>query len=172
MRLLLTLVLLLSFFNSKAQDDSPVDAPHPQILALGSSVQAAQKFNEEVASRAVGYTLAFIDQEKKPMVRYVYKSDKDGTLRLDYKYENVPADSVAPARKVVIFQRINGELPLITGIYNFLFSTNHTPQSIMNQTCMGIPIVFRNRTYTFSFQPDDYEAGYWVMTFVAKGDDE
>lgn len=169
MRFILGFLLVLSCSSrAMAQTESDDELLSPRILALDTSIQVAHRFNEMVAQVAAGYQLAFIDEENKPSIRFVYKTEKNATLRLDYKYSMYATDDnpAAPKRKVVVYQRISGELQVITDIYNYLFNANLTPGGVMAAATQGSDISYHGHTYQFIFQPDDYDPGYWVMTFV------
>ena len=170
MRKVFALLLILRSFGALAQDGEVEEFLRPKILALDKSVMLAQRFNEEVAKVAYEYNLAFVDDEMKPTIRSVYKGGKNETLRIDYRYavEESRTDSTKrPTKKqVVVYQRISGELRVITDIYNFLFSAHLTPERIMDASTVGSTITHQGKQHQFIFQADDYEPGYWVMTFV------
>jgi hypothetical protein len=170
MRLLFTILLLISGFHGLAQDGETEEVLVPRMLALDKNIPAAQKFNEEIARLAFGYVLAFVDEEQKPTIRYVYKTEKNQTLRLDFRYavEASRSDtSSRPVRKpVIVTQKISAEIQVIADIYNYLFNSNITPDRIMTVATTGRIIAYHGRRYQFILQSDDYEPGYWVMTFI------
>ncbi len=161
--------LLCTFFYSAAIAQSE-ETLTPRILALDTGIIIAHQFNDQVSRIAENYQLAFIDEENKPNIRFVYKTGKNtATLRMDYKYTMQsanPDDPRSPKKKVVIYQRISGDLQVITAIYNYLFNTNITSSGIMSASTQGSDITYRGNTYQFIFLPDDYDPGYWVMTFL------
>lgn len=169
MRKVFTLLLTLVCFACKAQTDEFEDVLKPKILALDKGIMAAQRFNDEIAKILVDYKLAFIDEELKPTIRYVYKTEKNETLRMDFRYtlEADRTDTLKKTKKqVVVYQRISGELHAITDIYNFLFNAQLTPDRVMNASTIGSTINYQGSNHQFIFQADDYQPGYWVMTFV------
>lgn len=158
----------MCFLKAIAQSpDEGLEPLRPRILALDNSIAAGQKFNEEIAKAAVDYKLTFVDEESRPMIRYIYKTDNGETMRIDFKYsiEGDPERKIAK-RPVIIFQRISAELVIITYIYNFIFNTNFSPDRVMAEATFGSELQYRGKKYQFILQPDDYNPGYWVMTFV------
>lgn len=166
MKLLFTLGLLSVFSFTVFAQDEIQEIPYVHFLALDKSPREAEIFAQDIARGAVDYTLAFIDTENSPTVRYVYKTTTNETLRIDYKYDLESSAENKRPRRVVVFQRISGNLMVITAIYNFLFNSNVSPESIMSVATVGSQVGHRNKIYYFSLQPDDYNPGYWVMTFV------
>jgi len=151
-------------FQASSQTDE--EALAVRVLALDTSVAIAKRFCEKMVEFAPGYNLAFIDNEKRHFVRYVYKNEKNESLRVDYGFhleEN--EDGKTSKRAVVNYQSISGELSIITNIYNFLFSSSLTPERILASPTMGSPVTFSGKYFEYSLLPDDYEAGYWVLTF-------
>ncbi len=172
MRFLFAVMMSLCFVanDSKAQENTDIaerEPLRPRILALDNSIIAAKKFNEELASAAVDYKLSFVDEESRPLIRYIYKTDNGETMRMDFKYtiEGDTERNIAK-RPVVIFQRISAELIIITYMYNYLFNTNYSPDRIMAEATVGADLVYRGKKYLFVLQPDDYNPGYWVMTMM------
>jgi hypothetical protein len=167
MKLCLSVLLLFFAFSATAQDEGIEEALSPRILALDAPILIAQKFNEQIATVAVGYNLAFIDDERKPTIRYVYKNEKNQTLRIDYRYI-IKEDTAHKGQKkyIINLQRICADLPVITDIYNYLFRSNLSYDAIMTAASIGSPINYKGNNYQFTFQADDYDPGYWVMTFT------
>jgi hypothetical protein len=170
MRVLITLLLLMVTGIAFSQENESNEVLIPKMLALNKSIPTAQKFNEEISRIAFGYVLAFVDEEAKPTIRYVYKTEKNQTLRMDFRYalEANSADSSKRAirKPVIVLQKISGELSLITEIYNYLFNTNISPDRIMSVSTTGSTIAYQGHRYRFILEGDDYNPGYWVMTFV------
>lgn len=168
MRLYVIFILCICFLKATAQSpDETVVYLRPRILALDNSIVAAQKFNEEISRAAVDYKLTFVDEESRPLIRYIYKTDNGETMRIDYKYIlEGDAEKKIPKRAVVVFQRISAELIIITYVYNFIFNTNYSPDRVMAEATLGSELQYRGRKYQFTLQADDYNPGYWVMTFV------
>ncbi len=166
MRILLMLLAVFCFRPAFAQDEVIEEIPYVRILALDKSVQAAERFNREVAARAVDFNLAFVDTENSPTIRYVYKTTNNESLRIDYKYALESGGEGRPAKRVVVFQRISGPIAVISEIYNFLFNSNISPKTITTVATVGARVGHDKSVYMFTFQPDDYDPGYWVMTFV------
>jgi hypothetical protein len=169
MKLLLTLLCVLSFplaYAQDGQDEVIEEIPYVRILALDKGTQAAEAFNREVSSRALDYNLIFVDTENSPLIRYVYKTSKNESLRIDYKYVLESQGAGKPARRTVTFQRISGSIQVLTEIYNFLFNASISPKTVNSAATVASRVGHAGKVYTFTFQPDDYEPGYWVMTFV------
>lgn len=168
MKLLFTIFFaLVAGFTYAQTDDNPY-ALQPKMLALGKSIKTAERFNQELAKTLEGYTLAFIDDESKPTIRYVYKTLRNETLRMDFKYAMEKADTAAnsPRKPIIVYQKISADLRTITYIYNFIFDTNLTSDRVMASVTSGTSVEYGGNTYQFIFQPDDYNPGYWEMTFV------
>lgn len=165
---LLILALLLFSYSAKCQTEDAEEPLVPRVLALDTNVQIAKRFCEAMGTLVPGYNLAFIDNETRRQVRYVYKNSKNESLRVDYRFEMESPDEEGklPKRAVVNYQRISGELHAITYIYNFIFGATLTPERVMLSSTQGSPILFNNHNYQYSFLPDDFEAGYWVLTFT------
>ncbi|OSZ79556.1 hypothetical protein CAP35_15290 [Chitinophagaceae bacterium IBVUCB1] len=137
-----------------------------RVLALDTSVIIAKRFSEKIVEFAPGYKLAFVDNEKRHFVRYVYKNEKNETLRVDYGFYMTDGDEEGRGKRAVVnYQSISGELSVVTNIYNFLFSSSLTPERIMTSSTMGSPVSFAGKNFEYTLLPDDYEAGYWVLTF-------
>ncbi|HEY1033281.1 MAG TPA: hypothetical protein VGD89_16005 [Flavipsychrobacter sp.] len=165
MRVLL-LMLLISFTCTRAMAQDGEDEPlAARVLALDTNVDIAKRFCEAIGSMAKGYTLAFVDNEVRYTVRYVYKNTKGESLRIDYRFSTETDSATNKKRTVVNYQKISGELGIMTTIYNFLFSASLTPERVMTYSTEGSPVSFRDKTYEYTFMPDDYEPGYWVLTF-------
>lgn len=168
MRFILMCLLGCLSFNVIAQTEDE-DALTVRALALDTNIAIAKRFSEAIGNSAPGYSLAFIDNETRFKVRYVYKNPKNESLRIDYyfrmeEYEDTMQKGKHP---IVTMQRISGELGVITKIYNFLFASTLTPERVMASSTQGSPVKYSNgKTCDFSFLPDDYEPGYWVMTFT------
>lgn len=165
MRILVYICLCLAIpFLCYAQTDE--DALAVRILALDTNVNIARRFCEKIAEFAPGYAVAFIDNEKRYLVRYVYKNEKNESLRIDYGYDMVGnEEGKGPKRAIVDYQRVSADLYIMTKIYNFLFAANITPETILANSTQGSPVNYQGKTYEYSLMPDDYEPGYWVLTF-------
>lgn len=166
MKIVFTTLLLFVFSIATAQDDDVKEIPYVHLLALDKSPKEADQFNREIGKGAVDYNLAFIDTENSPTIRYVYKTSANETLRLDYKYDIVSSEDGKRSKRVVIFQRISGNLQVIAAIYNHLFNSNISPATIMTVATTGSPVAHQGKIYHFTFQPDDYNPGYWVLSFI------
>lgn len=165
MKFILSFILLLyTSFGCLAQTDE--DALTVRVLAMDTSVDIARRFCEKIAELAPGYNIAFIDNEKRYLVRYVYKNEKNESLRLDYGFDMVGnEEGKGPKKAVVDYQRISADLSIMTKIYNFLFNANVTSETIMSISTQGSPVNFMGKTFEYSLLPDDYDPGYWVLTF-------
>jgi len=168
MKLLFTLFFALVASCAYAQTDDNPYALQPKMLALGKSIKTAERFNQELAKTLEGYTLAFVDDESRPTIRYVYKTVRNETLRMDFKYAMEKTDTAAnsPRKPIIVYQKISADLRTITYIYNFIFDVNMTSDRVMASATSGTPVEYNGNTYQFIFQPDDYNPGYWEMTFV------
>lgn len=166
MRFLLIALLLLSY-AARCQD-SGEEPLIPRMLALDTNVNIAKHFSEQMGNVVSGYRLAFIDNETRFQVRYVYKNDRNESLRVDYRYslESQDEEGKKPKIAVVNYQRISGELTAMTAVFNYLFGASLSPQMLMTNSTQGSPILYRGRNYQYTFLPDDYEPGYWVLTFL------
>lgn len=166
MKLLFTVFCILGFTVYGSAQDEIEEIPYVRILALDKSPKEADQFNQQIAQGAVDYTLAFVDTENSPTIRYVYKTTKNETLRIDYKYIMESGGEKKRPKRVVTMQRISGNLQVITAIYNFLFNSNISSANITSAATIGASVGNGGALYHFTFQPDDYNPGYWVMTFV------
>lgn len=156
--------LMMVSFTGFSQVDE--DALTIRVLAMDTSVDIARRFCEKIAELAPGYNIAFIDNETRYLVRYVYKNEKNESLRMDYGFDMVSdEEGKKPKRAVVNYQRISADLPVMTKIYNFLFNANVTPETIMAISTQGSPVNFKGKTYEYTLLPDDYDPGYWVLMF-------
>ena len=154
MRRFVTFLLLLALsLSAHAQELQPA------ILAMGSPTVVGDEFNNQVSQVAYGYRMAFVDKSIPQTIRYVYKSDENESLRVDYKYEK------KGRTPVVVMQKISGESVVISRIYNFLFNTSMTPNDMARYITTDADVSYRGRNYRFSFVEDDFAPGYWTMTF-------
>jgi hypothetical protein len=111
--------------------------------------------------------LAFTDKSGVKSVMQVYKTGNNETLKIEYKYTTDGGDSDDMNGKPVInFQRIIGDVSVITKIYNYLFNTNADPSQIYAISTVGMEIVYHGQQHQLILEPDDYAPGYWTMTFV------
>jgi hypothetical protein len=161
-----TCILVCTCLTVQAQADG-YEPLAIRVLAIDTSVVIAKRFCEKMVELAPGYKLAFIDNEKRHYVRYVYKNEKNETLRIDYAFDVIEQDAEQKGAKraIVNYQTISGELQIVTNIYNFLFSSNLSADRIMTSSTTGSPMTFNGRNYEYTLMPDDYEPGYWVLTF-------
>lgn len=165
MKFIISFLLLLSI-SCRCFAQADEDVLTVRVLAMDTSVDIARRFCEKIAELAPGYNIAFIDNETRHLVRYVYKNDKNESLRMDYSFEMVSdEEGKKPKKGIVTYQRISAELSIMTKIYNFLFNANITPQSILSNSTQGSPVSFMNKTFEYTLMPDDYDPGYWVLTF-------
>jgi hypothetical protein len=168
MRLLLIALLLFTRGVAHCQEDGSEEPLVPRILAMDTTINIARSFCEQIGNVVPGYRLAFVDNETRFAVRYVYKNDKNESLRIDYRFNLESTDTTGKRPKVPIvnFQRISGELGAITLVYNYIFGSALSPQRIMMMSTQGSPITYKGRNYQYTLLSDDYEAGYWVLTFL------
>lgn len=167
MRLLLIALLLFAYSTANCQEDGSEEPLVPRILAMDTTINIARSFCEQVGSVVQGYRLAFVDNETRFAVRYVYKNDKNESLRIDYRFNLESIDSTEKRKiPIVNFQRISGELNAMTTVYNYIFGSVLSPQRLMMTSTQGSPILYKGRSYQYTFLPDDYEPGYWVLTFL------
>jgi hypothetical protein len=150
----ITFLLLIFAFPLIAQELSP------KILALNRPTTIGDQFNTEIANIAYGYRMALVDKSIPKTVRYVYKSENNETLRVDYRYE-----IESGKQPKVVYQKISGESIIMARIYNFLFEAGMTTNDMGHYIVNGADIKYRGNTYRFSFEEDDYAPGYWMMTF-------
>ncbi len=168
MHKLITVIILLVPFISLGQTDEDAE-PYmaPRILALDSSLSAANKFNKEISKVAAGYTYVFTDRSIPKTIREVFKTENNETLRLEYKYGIDEGDGEDGAAKpVVTYQKINGEAGLIVKIYNYLFNTNFDASQLSALTTPGMEIIYHDDVHQFVLEADDYAPGYWTISFV------
>jgi hypothetical protein len=168
MRLLLIALLLFTYTAANCQEEGGDEPLVPRILALDTTINIARSFCEQVGNVPQGYRLAFVDNETRFAVRYVFKNDKNESLRIDYRFslESIDTNTRRPKVPIVNFQRISGELSAITTIYNYIFGASLSPQRLISMGTQGSPITYKGRSYQYTFLPDDYEPGYWVLTFL------
>jgi mRNA deadenylase 3'-5' endonuclease subunit Ccr4 len=167
MRKLITCLLVLCCFKGIAQE-SEEDAAlmTPRILALDTTLSQANHFNDEIGKLADGYNLAFTDKSRPKTVMQVYKTGNNETLRLEYKYVTGEEGIADGGKPVVNFQKITGDVTIITRIYNYLFNTNIAPDQMYAVSTVGSDISYLGKTHQLILEPDDYSPGYWAITFV------
>ena len=162
---LMLLVLPLCSFAQYDEDDEPY--MRPRILALDTTLSAANRFNDEIGKVATGYSYVFTDKSVPKTIRQVYKADNNETLRLEYKYGlNEGNGEESNANPVVTYQRINAESGLVIKIYNYLFGTQFDASQISALATPGTEIMYHDEVHQFVLEADDYAPGYWTMSFV------
>ncbi len=134
----------------------------PKILALDQPISAAQRFNDSIAKIAQGYDLILTDRETPGMIKQIYKTQENETLRLEFQYRR----SDSGGNPVIVMQRINGNPLIISRIYNYLFDANIDPGSVTALATPGKDMYFQNAVYQFILESDDYSPGYWSIVLI------
>jgi hypothetical protein len=134
-------------------------SPNPKFLVMDTSFSLAPLFNAEVLRYAPGYYL--LGSEKLPgqIVSYTFIDGREGTIRLDYKC------SMDGGKQIIVYQAIIADLDVIIPIFNGLFRTKYA-SSIDNASQIGGSCMYKQRTYMYSLQADDYKPGYWALSFI------
>src|SRR5690606_21335596 len=136
----------------------------PRILALDKDPSFANTFNDALAPYLPGYRLMITDDQTPGVLRYIYKTGGNATLRLEYRYKADP--EVGKTTPKVYYQSISGEAPVITDIYNYLFGSGLTPDKLPLAVAAGLELSYEGNRFKFVLQPDEYAPGYWSMTFL------
>lgn len=106
---------------------------------------------------AKDYQLVFVDSQRANTYVYMFRDPKDEMLRVIYKCND--------DRKVT-YCYIWGELNIMTGIYNYIFQSQATPQEMPYNTTIGTSLSYGGKDHHFIFEADDTRPGYWQITFV------
>lgn len=162
-RMAFTVGALMLVFSMKAQNTS--DAGYffePRLLALDQPISAAQRFNDSIAKVAIGYDLILTDRETPGVIKQIYKTMENETLRLEFQYRR----SQKGGNPVIIMQKINGNPLVISRIYNYLFDANIDPGSVTALATPGKDMYYQERVYQFILESDDYSPGYWSLVFI------
>jgi hypothetical protein len=155
----------LCCFSQTDEDDEPLLSP--VILALDTTLSAANRFNDEVSKIAAGYSHAFTDRSRPKTVMQVYKTGENETLKIEYKFTTDGGDSEdTNGKPVVHFQKITGEVTLIAKIYNYIFNANIEPGQISAVSTVGTEISYKGQIHQLILEPDDYSPGYWSLIFI------
>lgn len=158
--------VLLPFYSIAQVDEDAEPVLTPRMLALDTTISVANRFGEDISNVATGYQFAFVDKSMPKTVKYIYKTENNETLKIEYKYSTEIGEEGDSGKPLVVYQRISGEAGLMAKIYNFLFGTNITAEQLAGYSTVGVDIGYAGKTHQFIFQPDDYAPGYWMMTFV------
>lgn len=168
MRLILLLLLMMNSiyaFSQTDEDQEPLLSP--KVLALDTTLSVANKFNDEISKVANGYTHAFTDRSRPKTVMQVYKTDENETLKIEYKFTTDGGDSEdSQGKPLVNFQKITGDVAVISKIYNYLFNTTIEPAQISAVSTIGTEIVYKGQVHQLILEADDYSPGYWSLIFV------
>jgi hypothetical protein len=156
MKNLYLFLLLLCSYNSLAQDAPIVN---PRFLVMDTSLSMAAVFNAEVLKAAPGFHL--LGSEKLPgqIISYTFIDGRDGSIRLDYKFYN------ESGKQRINYQSITADLEVIIPIFNSLFRTKMA-STIDNAGQIGGTCIYKQHTYQYTMQADDYKAGYWTLSFI------
>lgn len=160
---LLLFPLLFPSSQSLAQEN--LDAGYffePRILAIDQPLSAAKRFNDSIARQALGYDLILVDHETPGVVKQIFKTQDNETLRLEFQYRRRSSEEMPR----VFLQKINGNPWVIATIYNYLFRTNIDPGSLTAVATPGKDVFFQDQVYEFILESDDYAPGYWNMIFI------
>ncbi|WP_276132247.1 hypothetical protein [Polluticoccus soli] len=168
MRLILLFLLMINSicaFSQTDEDEEPVLSP--KILALDTTLSVANKFNDEISKVAAGYTQAFTDRSRPKTIVQVYKTDENETLKIEYKFTTDGGDSEdSQGKPLVNFQKITGDVTVISKIYNYLFNATVEPAQISAVSTVGTEISYKGQMHQLILEPDDYSPGYWSLIFV------
>lgn len=168
MRYLTLVLLVLQCFVAQAQvDEDAIPMLRPRILALDTTLSVANRFNDEIGKVAAGYTLLFTDNSRSNIVKQIYKTDNNETLRLEYKFSTDGGDMDDNGGKpIVIYQRISGDAEIVAKIYNYLFDTKITASQVTTLASTSNDLMYKGRVHQMVIEVDDYSPGYWMMTFM------
>jgi hypothetical protein len=168
MRYLIVFLLVLQGFVAQAQVDEDAEPMlKPRILALDTTLSVANRFNDEIGKAVPGYKLLFTDNSRSKIIKQIYKTDNNETLRLEYKYSTDGGDMEENAGKpVVVYQRISADAETMAGIYNYLFDTKITGAQMATLASTNNEIFYKGRVHQMIIEADDYGPGYWMMTFL------
>lgn len=156
MKYLKVLLLLCVGIQSYAQDDYPYQL---KICPTDTTVNVAKMMIRDITQyTAKDYQLIFVDSQRANTYEYMYRSPKDEMLRITYKYKD--------QGRVVSYMHIWGELNVMTGVYNYIFQTEITPQDVPYNTSVGSSLEYGGKNHLFIFGADDRSPGYWEITFV------
>jgi hypothetical protein len=156
MKLLFSLLIVLAGFPVLAQTTEEL---LPELLVLDTTMDLAPSFNAKVMQYAPGYRLQGSEKQAGQRIIYTCGDGREGTIRLEYKYEN------ESGKQVVIYQAITADLDVVVGIFNALFRMN-VSADIDHASMIGGAIQYHHREYQCLMQADEYTPGYWVLSFV------
>lgn len=168
MRYLLVFLLLLQGFMVQAQVDEDAEPMlRPRLLALDTTLSVANRFNDEVGKAAIGYKLLFTDNSRGKIIKQIYKTDNNETLRLEYKYSTDGGDmEESTGKPIVVYQRISADAETMALIYNYLFDTKITGVQMATLASTNNEIMYKGRVHRMIIEADEYGPGYWMMTFL------
>lgn len=168
MRLTLLFLLMMNSicaFSQTDEDEEPLLSP--KVLALDTTLSVANRFNDEISKVATGYTHVFTDRSRPKTIVQVYKTGENETLKIEYKFTTDGGDSEdTQGKPQVNFQKITGDVVMISKIYNYLFDTKVEPAQMSAVSTVGTEISYKGQVHQLILEPDDYSPGYWSLIFV------
>lgn len=162
MRYLVLLLLFVFCIDAKAQT-AEEETYGPKILAVDTVLSFANIFTSELVKLAPGYKLAFTDRGTPGVLKHIFKTDENETLRFEYKYSIERHEGKAAS--YITSQRITGDGSIIAAIYNFLFGAEITADKLGMASAAGSEVVYKNDVRKMLLEPDDYAPGYWSLAF-------
>lgn len=161
---LITLSPLLSY--AQTEDEF---LPEISTMVIDSTEHAVQLFNKDMLAHVPpGYQPAFVDREDPMMSKYYFDNRDYESLKMVYQFgvENVmQPDSTFKKSRVVKLVRITGDLNAITGIYNHIFMSTHSPDNVMAISKYDKAVTFRGTPINSTLVSDNYKIGYWTLSF-------
>lgn len=152
--------------TAQSEDDF---LPELQTMVIDSNERAVQAFCKDILGYVPpGYNPAFVDREDPMVSKYYYDNRDHESLKMVYQFgvqDMMLADSTFKKARVVKLIRITGELNVITGIYNYIFNTTHTPDNIMAISRYDKAVAFNGMPINSTLVSDNYKYGYWTLSF-------
>ncbi|RYD58193.1 MAG: hypothetical protein EOP56_04535 [Sphingobacteriales bacterium] len=161
MRFLILLLLLV--FSLGANGQSAEDGIGPRLLAIDTFLAFSERFSTEASAITPAYKLAFSDKGTPGVLKHIYKTDDNETLRFEYKY--VLERRGAKVVPWVSSQRITGDGAVIAGIYNLLFGSSLTANDLGAIAVSSVEVLYKDGIRKMLLEPDDYAPGYWTLAF-------
>jgi hypothetical protein len=157
------ILLLLLVFSLGSNGQSTEDEIGPRMLAVDTFLSFSERFSAEASALTPAYKLAFSDKGTPGVLRHIYKTDDNETLRFEYKYVlERRGTKIVPW---VSSQRITGDGTVIAGIYNLLFGSTVTVNDLGAVAASMMEVPYKDGIRKMLLEPDDYAPGYWTLAF-------
>ena len=168
MRYIVTLIMILCVngVNAQMSDDGLFRA---KLLGIDTTLSGAAAFNEKLIRDCIpGYVVKYVDNSRdvSTEVKYLYEHSSSAILKIDYTYRFKEIDSSGRPKPVMFSQRITADKNTIALIYNYVFGANAKADELDLYRGDTFDFVYQDRDYHYSFIPDDYRPGYWILTFT------